>query len=179
MKLAEARKVINEQMDLLWGRRRQMQEQLKKGGKSGGSDCDRFELSRELEVLDKTYEEAYRERERLNALDASIQNAEITRQQGELEAQATEERLKILEIFRRIINGDTVPASDEQKLMEYDGKMYMAAKSMSVLRMDEVTKEHDSLWKDEEERPDFPDPGQLADNTEVAVETVEIPSEKA
>ncbi len=169
MKLVEARQAMNHQMDILDVRREKLRKALKEQEKTGSPNFDRVEITKELEKLDQAYEEAFNERERLNALHMVVHNAETSRQQAEMEAKANEDRLKCLEIFRRIANGDKVPPADEQKLMEYDGKMYMAAKSMAVLHMDEKSEKYDSLWEDEEEKKDYPDAQELADNTEVAV----------
>lgn len=177
MRLVEARSIMNRQMDSLNFRRSQIHNMLKEQEKTGNPNFDRVELSKELEALDKAYEETFQERERLNEYDAAIQNAEIAKQQAEAEAEANEEMMKCLEIFRRIANGDKVPASDEQKLMDFDSKMYMAAKGMSVLHMDKDGKEYDSLWADEEEKEESPDPGELADNTEVTLSLPEMPEE--
>lgn len=174
MKLVEARQALNHQMDILNFRRNQVQKQLDAQEKSGSS-FDRVELSKELDSLNKAYEETFQEREQLNELGAAIHNAEASKQQSEAEAKANEEFMKCLEIFRRIANGDKVPPQDEQKLMEFDSKMYMAAKSMSVMHMNEDSMTHDSLWEDEEEAEESPDPSELANNTEVTLSMPEIP----
>ena len=85
---------------------------------------------------------------------------------------------KIMTVFRRLAHGDTVPQTDEKKLMEYDDKMYQMAKNMQMLaqQMEKERKKHKSLWEDEEkEAPD--DPTEIADNTEYAGELpdIEIP----
>lgn len=59
------------------------------------------------------------------------------------------EQAKIMMIAARITRGDIVPPEDEEKLMKYDYKLYMAAKSASVLAKEH--KKDDSLWDDEEE----------------------------
>ena len=43
---------------------------------------------------------------------------------------------KALEIARRILNGDIVPAQDEKFLMEFNSEMYMRVKSMAELKED-------------------------------------------
>ncbi len=177
MRLVEARQAMNQQMDLLDFRRNQIHKLLEEQQKTGSSNFDRVELSKELEALDKAYEETFQGRERLNELSASIHNAEASRQQAEAAAEANEEMMKCLEIFRRIANGDKVPPSDEQKLMEYDSKMYMAAKSMSVVHMDKEGKKYDSLWENEEEKEESPDPSELADNAEVTLSMPEVPEQ--
>ncbi len=62
------------------------------------------------------------------------------------------ELAKIMEIVRRIANGDKVPAKDEKKLLEYNSKLYMAAKSAASLRHNKNPKKYKSLYEDEEEK---------------------------
>lgn len=45
---------------------------------------------------------------------------------------------KIMLVARRIMHGDKVPAKDEKKLMEFDPKLYMMAKSCSYVRNSET-----------------------------------------
>ena len=177
MKLVEARKAMNQQMDRLKFRRNQIQKLLEEQNTVGGNHFDRVELSKELEVLDEAYEETFQERERLHELYAAVHNGEVSKQQAEASAEANKQLMKYLEIFRRIANGDKVPASDEQKLMEYNIKMYMVAKSMSVLHMNQDGKEYDSLWGDEEEKEGTSDPSKVANHTEVTLSTPEIPEQ--
>ena len=174
MKLVEARQVINQQLDLLDFRRNQIKKQLDEQH-SSVSSYDRLELSKELESLDQAYDETFQKREDLNEFSAAIQNVEASKQQAEAEAEANKEMLKCLEIFRRIANGDKVPAYDEQKLMEYNSKMYMAARSMSIIAARSNCKEHRSLWEDEEPKQDSPDPVELAEQTEVTLAMPKIP----
>lgn len=58
---------------------------------------------------------------------------------------------KIMQIARRIADGDLVPAYDEQKLMEYNPVLYQAAKAAAVLSMKEERESHKSLYDDEEQ----------------------------
>ena len=55
-------------------------------------------------------------------------------------------------IFRRIANGDIVPASDEQKLMEYNKEMYMAAKNIASMKENDDPKVYDSVDKDKKNK---------------------------
>lgn len=175
MRLVEARQAMNRQMDVLNYRRDQLQKLLKEQEKTGNHNVDRVEISKELDLLDKAYEETFQERERLNELSAAIHNAEASKQQSEAEIEANKEMMKCLEIFRRIANGDKVPPSDEKKLMEFDSKMYMTAKSMAVIHMDKKGKEYDSLWEEEEEKEESPDPAEVAANTDVTLSMPEMP----
>ena len=60
------------------------------------------------------------------------------------------ELAKIMEIVRRIANGDKVPHKDEKKLLEYNSKLYMAAKAAASLRHNKKPKKYKSLYEDEE-----------------------------
>ena len=80
---------------------------------------------------------------------------------AELAAQKTQEegmkkmmqdQAKALAVFRSMADGDVVPSSDERKLMEYDDKLYQAAKMAQAMaqRMKEVEKKK-SEWDEKEE----------------------------
>ena len=85
-----------------------------------------------------------------------------------------EEMAKCLEIARRIANGDRVPAQDEKKLMDFNMEVYMAAKNMAAMNTDKKHKDYDSLWGDEEEKEENPDPMEMAADSEINVEIPEI-----
>ena len=64
---------------------------------------------------------------------------------AEAECAEPDRRARLL----RIMKGDIVPPQDEERLMKYNFKLYMAAKNMAVM-----AKEHekdDSLWDEEKE----------------------------
>ena len=97
---------------------------------------------------------------------ANVANMVSSEPQGDAMADAAEELGKIMEVAKRIMHGDKVPATDEKKLMEYDWKLYsMAKNAAAMLEMQEKRKEHKSLWEDEEEKT-YADPMEVADNTE-------------
>lgn len=97
---------------------------------------------------------------------ANVANMVSSEQQGDAMADAAEELGKIMEVAKRIMHGDKVPATDEKKLMEYDWKLYsMAKNAAAMLEMQEKRKEHKSLWENEEEKT-YADPMEVADNTE-------------
>ena len=82
---------------------------------------------------------------------------EMLRQMIQKQREATkngEERAddmaKIMEIARRIADGDTVPQSDEKKLMEYSADLYQVAKAAAVTSRDNDHKKYDALFEDEE-----------------------------
>ena len=76
---------------------------------------------------------------------------ERLKENAETSGKAMEDLGKILEIARRISNGDRVPSTDEKKLMEYSSELYQAAKSAALLKANKKQKEHDSLFDDEED----------------------------
>lgn len=105
---------------------------------------------------------------------ANVANMVSSEQQGDAMADAAKEEAKVMEVARRIMHGDKVPAYDEKKLMEYDWKLYSAAKNIaSMLEMQKKRKEHKSLWEDEEEK-EYEDPFEAANNTEAFAEGPEI-----
>lgn len=70
---------------------------------------------------------------------------------GKAEEDVFEDMAKIMEIARRISAGDKVPAADEKKLMEFNFKLYMVAKSAAMVNEKKNPKEYDSMFNDEEE----------------------------
>ena len=57
---------------------------------------------------------------------------------------------KILQIAMHISMGDTVSPKDEQTLMEYNPKLYMAAKSAAVMHKNEKHRKCKQIVEDEE-----------------------------
>lgn len=74
---------------------------------------------------------------------------ENTKEAAEAQGEGYEDLAKALEIARRILNGDIVPAQDEKFLMEYNSEIYMRVKSMAETKED--PEEYDSLLEEEEE----------------------------
>lgn len=74
---------------------------------------------------------------------------ENTKEAAEAQGEGYEDLAKALEIARRILNGDIVPAQDEEFLMEYNSEIYMRVKSMAEAKED--PEEYDSLLEEEED----------------------------
>ncbi|MDE5933678.1 MAG: hypothetical protein K2H40_14515, partial [Lachnospiraceae bacterium] len=74
---------------------------------------------------------------------------ENTKEAAEAQGEGYEDLAKALEIARRILNGDIVPAQDEQFLMEFNSEIYMRVKSMAESKED--PEEYDSLLEEEED----------------------------
>lgn len=97
-------------------------------------------------------------------MEESYANMLNSQYQAEDIQKAGEEELKCIETARRIMKGDTVPPQDEEKLMKYNYKLYMAAKQMGMLAKEH--EEDDSLWEDEEDPEERMDPLEYADSQE-------------
>lgn len=79
--------------------------------------------------------------------------AEEAMEQAEAQKMETKHLGTILTIFRRISRGDKVPAKDEKALMEYDMKLYMAAKNIAQLvKRKKIKKYKKSLIKELEDK---------------------------
>ena len=89
----------------------------------------------------------------------------MLQQKSEMAAQKTQDaanekiakdNAKVMAVYKAMANGDTVPASDERKLQEYDKDLYQAAKmaqSMAQLRTKQAErKHHASQWDEKEEQ---------------------------
>ena len=74
-------------------------------------------------------------------------------EQAEAQKMETKHLGAILTIFRRISRGDKVPAKDEKALMEYDMKLYMAAKNIArLVKRKKIKKYKKSLIKELEDK---------------------------
>lgn len=118
---------------------------------------ERFEEN--LKVLDRLIEE-----------EAAVFNGEVARQQSDVMQEYAEDLVKIMEVARRISNGDIVPATDEKKLLDYSFELYQAAKNMGSIARRKDREEYDSLWEDEDEEQQEYDPEGKAFNAETDVE---------
>ena len=105
-----------------------------------------------LEALNKQKEEYMKHNEKIAEMECAYANMIVSQQQSEAMEESAAEELKILETARRIMKGDIVPPQDEEKLMKYNFKLYMAAKNMAVMAKEH--EEDESLWEDEEEVTD-------------------------
>lgn len=184
MKIGEAkpiyyanRKELVDQMRSLSKQKEEADKKYKLTGESAFSEqAATLEIS--LDATKQAFEENQKVIDSLMEQWANISNMESSKQQGEAMKEIAADMGKIMTVFRRLAHGDTVPQTDEKKLMEYDDKMYQMAKNMQMLaqQMEKERKKHKSLWEDEEkEAPD--DPTEIADNTEYAGELpdIEIP----
>lgn len=124
-------------------------------------------------AVTEKYDEYQNFMEQVMNMHTAYFNAEASKQQGEALAEYAVDLAKIMEVARRIAKGGTVPATDEQKLMEYSMELYMASKNMAVMNELKEKEEYDSLWGEEEEKVN-PDPDDVANNAEVSCDAPEI-----
>ena len=82
--------------------------------------------------------------------------AEIAAQKTQEEAakKHAQDQAKAMSVFRSLSNGDEVPSTDESKLMEYDQKLYQAAKAAQAMAQmaKKQAEKKASEWDDKEEQ---------------------------
>jgi hypothetical protein len=61
------------------------------------------------------------------------------------------DQAKMITVYRNMSKGDKVSDTDEKKLMDYDPKLYQAAKMAQMLAQKAEAEKHKSEWNQEEE----------------------------
>lgn len=191
MKIGEAQRAYRQQLSLLRGQRsdyvRQQEEHRKKMEKAQADsellgvklELSEEYLTREKELqgqIDTLSGQIKKNEKVLNGLadqEMGIFNSVAAEQQADAMEEYGEEMAKCLEIARRLSRGDKVPAQDEKKLMEFNMDIYKMAKNMAAINMNKKHKEWDSLWEDDEEKKEYDDPLEAAQNAEANVEMPE------
>lgn len=97
-------------------------------------DLEKMRADAEMKNLQKMYQE----------------NLEAAKEAAEAAGEGFEDLGRALEIARRMMHGDIVPASDEKFLMDFNRDIYMGAKNMQALAKNEDPEKYDSLLEDEE-----------------------------
>lgn len=132
-----------------------------------------------LELTYNVVSEKYDEYEEYMSQLMKVWNAEFNKVAAEQQADAAEEygkeMGKILTIARRIMKGDIVPLKDEKKLMEFDSGLYQMAKNIGLMAKNREKQKHKSLWEDEEKK-EYQNPVEVADNIEISGSGPEIVS---
>lgn len=170
MKIQDAKQMYAAHRSDLWKKRQELSKILKEQEQSGSLTAafDRVEISKEVSAIDAQYDAVDKALSGIMATESAIRQTEDAKQQSETMAKAAEETMKILEVYRRIASGAKVPAKDEKKLMDYDFKLYMAAKQAALIAQ-QNDEEYDSLWEEEEKAEEQEDSGEIAANTEISV----------
>lgn len=88
-----------------------------------------------------------------NMLQTKAEMAAQKTQSAAME-QMMKDQAKALAVFRSMSDGDIVPDADERKLMEYDDKLYQAAKMAQAMaqRMKKEAENKESEWDEQEEK---------------------------
>ena len=163
MTIGEATKAYNQQYQKFSQaaqKKRAAQEEAVKNARLHPLEADKFnekaatlELScNALEKQAKEYMDFQNEIAEMTVAYANMKSAE---QQGEAVEKAAADEMKIMETARRIMKGDIVPPQDEERLMKYNFKLYMAAKNMAIMAKEH--EEDESLWDDEETSTEEPE----------------------
>lgn len=178
MKLMEAQRAYRAQRQELIDQRRELQNrqkalERKMNATAGGQELYAEEAAT-LELSISTNREKFEENlevlDRLAEQEAAVWNAEVCRQQADVMSDYAIDMAKIMEVARRISTGGKVPATDEQKLMDYSMELYMSAKNLAMLKeLEEKRKKYDSLWEDEDGEEAEYDPQGRAENSEVDI----------
>ena len=173
---ANRRQLVDQIRDLASKKEKAEQNYRITGEKAFSEEAATLELS--IEATNKAFEENQKVLDSLAEQEVAVMNMEAAKQQGDAMEEEMKNLGKIMIVFRRLAKGDIVPLTDEKKLMEYDDKMYQMAKNMQAMAQ-QLDKEHEknkSLWEDEEKK-EYPDPEEVADNTEFAgaLPDIEIP----
>ena len=100
-------------------------------------------------------------------------NAAAADQQADAAQEYVEDMSKIMEVARRLMRGAIVPASDEQKLMEFSMEMYQTAKNVGAMAQRQKREKYETLWGEEEEK-EYADPQEAAENGEVSSEGPQV-----
>lgn len=165
MKIREAKQLYTAHRSDLWKKREAVNKVLKE---SLPSSFDRVELSKELSAIDAQYDAVDKALAGITAIETKVFGDECNRQQAEVQAKMAEDLGKIMEVYRRVASGAKVPAKDLQKLMDYDMKLYVAARQAAMLA-EQNDKEYDSLWEDEKEPARQKTREEVAEETEISV----------
>lgn len=175
MKICEVRPTYYQNREKLVDQIRTLSKQKEKAEASyrvtGDSKFSEQAATLELNIKDteKAFEENQAVLDSMAEQHAAIMNMEASKQQADAVAEEGKNMMKIMTVFRRLCNGDIVPLTDEKKLMEYDEKMYSMAKNMQTMaqQLEKEREKHKSLWEDEEKK-EYPDAMEVADNSEYA-----------
>lgn len=181
MKIGEAQEIYREQVRAYRVQRAAVAKQLEgirgrikislEDEERYGAEAATLELT--LKALDEKQQEYQDYLSRLAERYCAYWNAEAAEGQADAAEERAADMAKVMEVARRIMRGDIVPAYDEKKLMEFSADMYQTAKSIGAMVRRQKREKYDSLWEDEEEK-EYGDPREAAENGEAAPGAPEI-----
>ncbi len=176
MKIAEARSLYGAQISAYREQQNyltQRKKELERTKPQTGEDAVIYEkelgnIALQYEALEEKKTQYQEYMEKLTEFETAYVNLLNTKEQGDAVSEAYEDIGKILEVARRIMRGDIVPATDERKLMEFSDELYQAAKNIGELMRQKEREEHESLWEEKKEIAE--DGGEEQDPFEIAGE---------
>ena len=181
MKIGEAQQIYREQVQAYRTQKSAVSKQLETlrtkmeteayGQVKYGEEAATLELT--LKALDEKQKEYQDYLSQLTEQYCAHWNATVAEQQKDASAEYAADMGKILLVARRLMKGDIVPLSDEKKLMEFSMDMYQIAKNVGAMVQRDKREKHKSLWGDEEKK-EYDDPQEVAENAEVAGSGPEI-----
>lgn len=125
-----------------------------KGTKVQNAAGEEMVLSNEADVFvltEKSGKQLVKDRREHNGmLLQQVEMAAQKTQQASMEKLA-KDNAKVMAVYRAMVKGDCVPASDERKLQEYNKDLYQAAKMAQAMAKQKERKKHDSQWDKREE----------------------------
>lgn len=119
--------------------------------RSQGVDLDLSEMPVSGKFTEEELEKMQKEKEENWLRESYQEQLEAAKESAEAAGEGFEDMGRALEIARRMMHGDHVPASDEKFLMDYNRDIYMGAKNMQALAKNDDPKDYDSILEDEEE----------------------------
>lgn len=111
---------------------------------SGVDSQEEAKQQKECEEMQKAKEEAA-------MMVVYKENLEAAKENADAMGEGMKDMGRALEIARRMMKGDIVPATDERFLMEYNKDTYIGAKNMQALCQNEDSQEQDSVLEEEQE----------------------------
>lgn len=181
MKIGEAQKIYREQVKTYQTQKAALSKQLQEvrsriDSSHSNQEQDESEsviLELTLDALDEKQTEYQDYLSQLTDQYCAYWNATVAEQQTDAMKEYAADMGKILEVARRIMKGGVVPAKDEKKLMEYSSDLYQTAKSIGAMVQRQKREKYDTLWEDEEKK-EYDDPQEAAENAEAALGGPEI-----
>lgn len=127
-----------------------------------------------MDALDEKQSEYEKYLEQLSEKYCAYWNATVAEQQKDASKEYAADVAKVMEVARRLMKGAIVPASDEKKLMDFSMDMYQVAKNVGAMARLEKREKYDSLWEDDEEKKEYDDPRETAENADAGAGAPEI-----
>ncbi len=163
MTIGEATRAYNQQYQKFSQaaqKKRAAKEEAVKNARLYPLEADKFNeeaatLELSCNALEKQAQKYMDFQNEITEMTVAYANMKSAEQQGEAVEKAAADEMKIMETARRIMKGDIVPPQDEERLMKYNFKLYMAAKNMAIMAKEH--EEDESLWDDEEKSTEEPE----------------------